>query len=269
MESAQKASSEAKETEISEFRLFSEEVAIRAGKLLLKQQTTATVVEQKDLQDVATTADISSEEFIITQIVKRYPKYSIYSEEHGEIDNSSLYRVIIDPLDNTKAFVRGIPLFNVSICLEHDGVPLAGSIYDPSANQIYSAGRGQGASENGNKIMVSNEKDLSKSYIGFYLPTMNRKFVEYDEGWEAVRKISEQCYRVRAEGSSNMALAWLSRGGLEAYLNLTNPPHHHDLVTGLLIAKEAGAVVKEFDNGTFIVANNKYIFDSLTDIINS
>jgi len=82
-----------------------------------------------------------------------------------------------------------------------------------------------------------------------------------------MKKVSESCYRIRSQGSSNIALCWFAQGGLEAYINLTNPPHHHDLVTGLLIAKEAGGIVKEFANGTFLVANNKYIYKELIDII--
>ena len=172
-------------------------------------------------------------------------------------------------MDGTKSYVRGIPLYNVSICLEYNGKAVVGVIYLPATDELYSASSGRGAFINGNKINISSQKQMESSYIGFYIPTKNRKFVNYEKGWNAMKNISEKCYRIRQDNSSNIALCFLARGGVEAYINLTNPPHHHDLVTGLLIANEAGALIKVFDDGTFIVANNKFIYEQLTDIINS
>jgi myo-inositol-1(or 4)-monophosphatase len=251
------------------YKNFAEELVISAGKIVEEGKNSFSVVKQKDLQDVATTVDMASEKFITSGIAEKFPDHSIFSEESPEIDNKSDFRWIIDPLDGTKAYVRGLPLYNVSITLEHKGVPVVAAIYFPPMNDLYIGFAGGGSFRNGKRIKVSEETDLKKSYVGIYFSTKNRPHVNYDEGWSKMRKISESCYRIRAEGSSNIALSWLAHGGMEAYVNLTNPPHHHDLVSGLLIAKEAGALVKEFDDGTFLVANNKYIFESLTGIINS
>lgn len=252
-----------------EFQVFAEQLAKEAGKILLENQKSATTVKQKDVQDVATTADLASEKFIIEAIQKKFPNHSIFSEEREPIDKKSDYRWVIDPLDGTKAYIRGIPLYNVSICLEYKNFPVVGVIFLPATNELYSASLGGGTFLNGFRTNVSKEKSLAGSYIGFYIPTKNRKVVNYEKGWKAMKKVNEKCYRLRQDNSSNIALCFLAKGAVEAYLNLTNPPHHHDLVTGLLIAKEAGAIVHEFDNGTFVAANNKYIFDSLTDIIRS
>ncbi|HKC04890.1 MAG TPA: inositol monophosphatase family protein [Patescibacteria group bacterium] len=249
------------------YKNFAEELALSAGKIIEEGRTNFRVVKQKDLQDVATTADIASEKYIIDKITQKYPDHSIFSEESPEIKNKSDFRWVIDPLDGTKLFVRGIPLYNISICLEFKGEPVTGVVYLPATRQLYSASLGKGAFLNEKQIKVSNQTSLKSSYIGFYIPTKNREVTDYEKGWTVMKKINEQCYRIRQDNSSNIALCFLAQGGIEAYINLTNPPHHHDLVTGLFIAKESGAVIKEFDNGTFLVANNKYIYSSLTDII--
>lgn len=253
----------------SQYKKFTENVVLEAGKIILNGRTTFQIVKQKDLQDIATSVDIAAEKLIIQSIQEKFPSHSIFSEESPEIDNKSDYRWVIDPLDGTKAYVRGIPLYNVSICLEYKGKPVVGVIYLPATNELYSASLGRGAYLNGKKIKVSNQKSIASSYVGFYIPTKNRKNVNYEKGWKVIKSVAEKCYRIRQDNSSNVGLTFIAKGAIEAYVNLTNPPHHHDLVTGLLIAKEAGAIVKEFVNGTFIVANNKYIFNELTDIINS
>lgn len=253
-------------TGLDEYFEFAKELTLKAGKIVKEGQNNFKIVNQKDLQDVATTVDIASEKFIISSIRKRYPSHSIFSEESAEIDNKSDYRWVIDSLDGTKAYVRGIPLYNVSICLEHKGEPVVGVIYLPASNELYSASLDGGAYLNGNKIKVSNQESLESSYVGFYSPTKNRKFVNYEKGWVAMKKVSEKCYRIRQDNSSNIALCFLARGGIEAYINLTNPPHLHDLVTGLLIAKEAGAIV-DTENYPVVVCNNQKIYNELNKII--
>src|SRR3990172_3534030 len=243
-----------------EYRKFAEDLAVKAGKLVLAGQKKLQIVKYKDLQDVTTSVDLKSEKLIIDAISKKYPSHSINSEEGGGTDNKSDFRWTVDPIDGTKTYVRNIPLYNVSICLEFKGEPVAGAIYLPASHQLYSASKSDGAFCGGAKIKISGQKSLKASYVGFYFPTKNRKYVNYEKGWKVMKKVSESCYRIHSQGSSNIALCWFAQGGLEAYINLTNPPHHHDLVTGLFIAKEAGGMVKEFKNGTFIVANNKYIY---------
>src|SRR5258708_5760241 len=105
----------------SEYKEFAEESAIQAGKLIQKSKYNFEIVKQKDLQDVATSVDMSAEKLIVDAIKEKYPDHSIFSEESPEIDNKSDFRWVIDPLDGTKGFVRGIPLYNVSICLENKG----------------------------------------------------------------------------------------------------------------------------------------------------
>jgi len=111
--------------DFSEYRKFAEELATRAGKLILEGQKELQIVKYKDLQDVTTSVDLASEKLIIDAISKTYPSHSVNSEEAGETDKKSNYRWVIDPIDGTKTYVRNIPLYNISLCLEFDGKPVA------------------------------------------------------------------------------------------------------------------------------------------------
>src|SRR3989344_7176022 len=98
--------------EIKELLRFTENIARKAGKILI-QEKDVKIVKYKDIKDIATSADINSENFLIESIQKKYPNHGIISEERREINGSSPYHWIIDPLDGTKEYFRKIPLFNV------------------------------------------------------------------------------------------------------------------------------------------------------------
>lgn len=248
------------------YKTFSEKLAIGAGKILLGYQNKIKIVNQKDIQDIATNADIASEKYIINEISKRFPDHSILSEEQGETDRHSDYKWIIDPLDGTKEFVRGIPLFNVSIALEYKDELVSAALFRPSENVLYSAGKNLGACRNGKKINVSDKIKLEESFVYCYLPSFKRNQDLYESSFDKLKEVGKVAYRLRALADENTALCWLAQGGVEAYLNLSNPPKRHDIATGLLIAKEAGAVI---DTETYpvVVCNNNKIYNEISKII--
>jgi len=248
------------------YKEFAEKLALGAGKILLEYQTKFKIVNQKDIQDIATSADIASEKFIIDSLTKEFPDHSILSEEQGETDNKSDFRWIIDPLDGTKEFVRGIPLFNVSIALEYKNELVAAALYRPLENVLYSAGSGIGAFKDGKRIHVSDKTKLEESFVYCYLPSFKRNQDLYDTSFNKLKEVGKVAYRLRALADENTALCWLAQGGVEAYLNLSNPPKRHDIATGLLIAKEAGAII-DTDNYPVVVCNNGKIYEEIVKII--
>ncbi|HKB88666.1 MAG TPA: inositol monophosphatase family protein [Patescibacteria group bacterium] len=255
-----------KYSELLELKSFAEKLAKDAGKILLTYQKTAKIVKYKDLQDVATTADLASEKFIIDSITKKFPTHSILSEEQGETDKNSDFEWIIDPLDGTKEYLRDIPLFNVSIALQYKEELVAAALYRPSENTLYSAAKELGAFKNGKKIKVSNKEKLEESFVYCYLPSFKRNQEKYDLAFDKLQKVGKKSYRLRALADENTALCWLAQGGIEAYLNLSNPPKKHDISTGILIAQEAGAVIDQ-ENHPVVVTNNKKIYNELAKII--
>lgn len=249
-----------------EFKIFSEKLVTVAGKILLDNQLKAHVVKQKDIEDIATTADLASEKYIINEITKKYPDHSILSEEQGETDKNSDFVWIIDPLDGTKEYMRDIPLFNVSIALQYKNDLIAAALFRPSENILYSAGKDLGAFKNHKKISVSNKKRLEESFVYCYLPSFKRNEDKYDFAFDKLQKVGKKVYRLRALADENTALCWLAQGGIEAYLNLSNSPKKHDISTGLMIAKEAGAIINT-EKYPVVVCNNQKIYNQLSKII--
>jgi len=252
--------------EVNQFKKFAGELVTKAGKILLESQSKATIVKYKDLQDIATTADLASEKFIIDSIAKKYPDHSILSEEQGETDKKSDFEWIIDPLDGTKEFIRNIPMWNCSIALQFKGETIASATYRPYEDSLFSAGKDLGSFHNDQKIHVSKVEKLEEAFIYCYLPSNKRNIDKYDWAFEKLKIIGKKAYRLRALSDENSALCWMAQGGSEAYVNLANPPKIHDIAPGLLIAKEAGAF-NAVNTIPLVVANNESIYNQLVDII--
>lgn len=250
------------------FKLFAEKLALNAGKILLENQTKFKIVNQKDIQDIATSTDIASEEYIIKTIQKNFPSHGIISEEIGAINSTADYVWLIDPLDGTKEYIRGIPQWNCSLVLTFKNEAIVSVVYRPFEKVMYSAGKNLGSFKNGNKIHVSNIKSLINSFVYCYIPSFKRNQDKYDFAFEKLSNIGKKSYRLRALADENTALCWLAQGGCEAYLNLSNPPKEHDILPGLLIAKEAGAF-NTINSIPLVVTNNKNIYNELENIIKS
>lgn len=252
---------------INELKIFCETMSHRAGTVLLDYKNNYKVVKQKDIQDIATSADIASEKYIIKTILDRYPDHGIISEERGEINPESKYKWIIDPLDGTKEYVRNIPQWNCSIALQYLHETIVASVYRPHENVLFSAGKNLGSFRNRTKINVSKVKDLGNSFIYCYLPSYTRNKNSYEWSFDKLKLIGKKSYRLRSYADENTALCWLAQGGCEAYLNLSNPPKDYDIIPGLFIAKEAGAFNVKNEN-PLIVSNNKNIYNDLINILN-
>lgn len=256
-------------------KIFAEKTAVRAGKALLEYANKIEIVKQKDRQDIATNADLASEKIVITAIEKYYPDHNIFSEEHGRVENNSSYTWIIDPLDGTKEYVRGIPDYNVALSLLHGKESLVSAVFRPADSQLFSAINNGGAFLNGKKITVSGQSDLADSFIYAYLPHSQKKDDEFNLAWQKLIRLSKRIYRLRSLADLNVSCCWLAMGGHEGFINLFNTPPPWDILPGLLIAREAGAcatnltgrpLVDNFKNG--IIVSNGKIHDSLLEVLN-
>lgn len=248
------------------FKKFVEKIVVDAGKILLSYKNKSKIIKQKDIQDIATDADLASEKYIIKTILKKYPSHGINSEEQGQINPNAKFKWIIDPLDGTKEFVRDIPQWNVSIALQYNGKTIVSAIYRPYENVLYSAALGIGSFKNGKKIMVSTIKKPKEAFIYCYIPSYKRNSDKYDWAFDKLKEIGKYAYRLRALADENTALCWLAQGGCEAYVNLSNPPKDHDILPGLFVAYQAGAYNAK-NNIPLVVANNKSIYNELVKII--
>lgn len=254
-------------SELPELKDFTEHLVKKAGEIILAGQGKFKVVNQKDVRDVATNVDIEVERFILDSIRSKYPNHSIFSEEEGLIGPKSDYKWVVDPLDGTKQYVRDLPYFSSNLCLTFEEKPIVSAVYFPLFNRLYSAALGLGAYVNGRQTNLSVVKKLDESFVYVYIPTMRRKYVSFEDAWDNVIKLSKVAYRVKSESGVSWALSFLADGGMEAFLNLSNPEPPHDLLPGLLIATEAGAIVKK-EKDRLIAANNLDIYNQIMEIIN-
>lgn len=260
--------------QLLELRTFAEDVILSAGNLVESYRQKAVVVQQKDIQDIATNADLASEQLIVDAIHQTFPLHGINSEERGLERENSDFVWIIDPLDGTKEFVRGIPLYNVAMILMHKREPVVAAVYCPAYKQLFSASKNCGAYLNKQQIKVSAEDRLEASFMYTYLPCTSKQ-KDKKNHWRVLENIEKFVYRLRSSSDINAGLCWLANGGFEAYfLDLGFVPEWRDIGPGLFIAQEAGARITTMNgdpvNQTVhetIIATNGKIHDRFIHLL--
>jgi histidinol phosphatase-like enzyme (inositol monophosphatase family) len=150
---------------LSALREFAAELAWLAGKLTLRYFQTGVAADYKADESPVTIADRESERLMRQLIEARYPHHSILGEEEGETRPGATHRWILDPIDGTKAFVRGVPLYGVLVGLERDGEPVVGAVNIPAIGDFLTAAKGEGCQWNGRPARVSNVDRLSDALL--------------------------------------------------------------------------------------------------------
>lgn len=144
---------------------FAQELAYSAGKLTLAYFNTGVVPEWKADHTPVTIADRQSEERMRAMIAARFPDHGILGEEYGEINAGADYRWILDPIDGTKTFVQGVPLYGVLVGLEQAGEAIVGACYLPALDDMVAAASGEGCTLNGRRAQVSNVRSLEQAVL--------------------------------------------------------------------------------------------------------
>ncbi len=146
---------------------FASEVARAAGKVVLRHYQTDLAVERKADQSPVTAADRASEQLLRERISARFPEDGILGEEYGDCPGRSRWTWILDPIDGTKSFIQGVPLFGVLIGLESpDGVEV-GVVYLPALDELVSAARGEGCWWDGKRASVSRVDSLGDACLSY------------------------------------------------------------------------------------------------------
>jgi histidinol-phosphatase len=142
-----------------------------AGRLTLRYfQQDNYAVERKSDASPVTIADRSAEELLRRQIAAAFPSDGIVGEEHGQIAGTSGFNWIVDPIDGTKAFISGVPLYGTLVAVEHEGAAVLGLVYMPALGEVVYAARGQGAwhfrgPEQPRRCQVSNKPRLADGLL--------------------------------------------------------------------------------------------------------
>jgi len=196
--------------------------------------------ELKGEFDLVTEADRSSERLIVKRLKELYPTHSIVAEEGGGQQGSSEFCWYVDPLDGTTNFAHGFPAFNVTLALERAGELIAGVVFDPTRNEMFSAEKGAGAFLNGRPIRVSNAPKIETSLVATGFPSRKRHLNINIHFYYQLAMLS---HGVRRAGSAALDLAYVACGRLDAFWEFGLNPW--DMAAGILLIREAGGTCSD------------------------
>lgn len=234
------------------------EVAIKAaqeaGKILEKYFEAGMTHELKDDKSALTLGDTESEKIIKKIIGENFPEHSILAEETGFTKNTHSYTWHVDPVDGTRNFAKGVPLFAISIALVDGKEIICGVVYNPITKSLFCAEKGKGAYINGKRIFVS-KNNISRGMI-----TADRGKIDSDD-----KLFRELLYTlpknvipsVRDLGCTALDLAFVALGAFEA--NITLGLKSYDFAAGVLLVKEAGGTITKLDGSPWEFPENYFI----------
>lgn len=222
---------------------------LEAGGFLLEHITKVRKINEKmGGADLFTTADKISEEIIAKLIHKNFPTHGVFSEESGDMYAGQDLQWVIDPLDGTKHFVKGLPFFAVALVLRNKKGPLQSFVYIPKTNELFIAQKGSGTTYNGKTCRVSNEKSLLNAIIYVEFPSTKFKIdwqpEDYNRAWKIYENLTRSCFRTRAYGSGPIGMAYTAMGAFDAYVRF-QPLAYEDVLAGSLLIEEAGGQVTD------------------------
>ncbi len=244
-------------------------VAIKAakesGKVLMSYHNRNIKINKKADDSPVTIADKESEKRIVSTIKKNFPNHNILAEEDYYKKTDSEYKWIIDPLDGTRNFIRGMPFFGNCIALEKDGKVIVGVINMPALNLFAYASLGNGAFVNGNKVNVSNVSKLKDAFLSFGSPW---NFINFHKN--QLTNLINSCYSHRGYGDT-LHYILLAQGCVDIAVECDVEPW--DIAASKIIVEEACGKVTDFNGNNTIysgkcIATNGKLHDKVVKIFN-
>lgn len=203
-------------------------------------------VRAKGVNNFVSDVDVAAEKEIIYHLHKAYPDHAILGEETGLSGSEDAdYRWVIDPLDGTTNFVRGIPHYAVSIACLYKGKLEHAVIVDPVRREEFTASRGRGAQLNGRRIRVSKLPGLDGALLGTGIPFKDHCDDKLGPYSKAVEVLAGQCAGIRRAGAASLDLAYVAAGRLDGFWEIGLAPW--DIAAGALLVREAGGLVADID----------------------
>jgi myo-inositol-1(or 4)-monophosphatase len=227
-------------------------------------------VRSKDVRsNLVTEADTQSESLVRSIITAQYPDDAVLGEEAGQLGNSTGHRWIVDPLDGTTNFAHGYRFFCVSIAYEHEGVVEFGVVYDPMAEEEFTARRGHGARCNGNTLHVSDQDELRDALLATGFPA--HKVGDMRSNLYPFADFAMKAQALRRDGSAALDLCYIAAGRFDGFWEPAL--HAWDIAAGALIVQEAGGRVSDYSgashrlDGAQLVASNGKIHEAMLAVL--
>lgn len=237
---------------MSEYRDIARQAALAAGEMIRGEVKKQHQVQCKGGFDFVTEVDRMSESLICSRLSQAFPTHGFFCEEQvssADITERELleqmpeYTWIIDALDGTTNFIRGIPQFAVSIALFHKGKPLVGVVYDPSRDELFEAEAGCGAYLNGVPIHVSQAAHFCDAIVSFGFPAVDLGLRSHT--MSLLEKLSMKVGSVRIFNCAALLLCYAACGRTD--LSFEEGIHLWDMAAGILIVQEAGGSALRMD----------------------
>ncbi len=232
--------------------------ARKAGRALLKDfgEVEQLQVSTKGPGDFVSRADRQAEQTIREELMAARPTYGFLGEEGTEIDGEDpTRRWIVDPLDGTTNFLHGLGHWAVSIALEHKGNIVAGVIYDPVKDEMFYAEKGEGAWLNESRLRVSGRSKMIDCLFATGLPFAGR--ADLPDTLQDLARVLPTCSGVRRFGAAALDLAYVAAGRYDGFWE--RRLHPWDIAAGLVIAREAGALIEPLTPRGDILADGALI----------
>ena len=210
------------------------------------RQRAPAVVKAKGDRDMVSDVDIEIERAVRGYLRSRSPEIGFLGEEEGNAPSDSELQWVLDPIDGTANFVKGIPLYSISLALLNDKEPVLGVIDVPAEACRYSAAVGSGAYCGDRRIRVRSTSHLKEAIVtvGDYA-VGERAQAKNRTRLGVTTQLAEQAQRVRMLGSAAIDLAWLANGRTDAAIIFGNKPW--DTAAGVVLVREAGGLVVDAD----------------------
>ncbi|MBZ9966799.1 inositol monophosphatase family protein [Mesorhizobium sp. BR1-1-2] len=234
------------------------QAAMKAGRSLSRDfgEVQNLQVSMKGPGDYVSQADRKAEDIVFAELSKARPGYGFLMEERGTIaGDDSQHRWIVDPLDGTTNFLHGIPLFAVSIALERQGQIVAGVIYNPAMDELYTTERGGGAFMNDRRLRVAGRTKLVDAVIGCGVPHLGRG--QHGNFLVELRNVMAEVSGVRRLGSASLDLAYVAAGRMDGFWEVGLSAW--DIAAGLLLIREAGGFASDMDGGQDMLDNGSVV----------
>jgi myo-inositol-1(or 4)-monophosphatase len=230
------------------------EIAREAGALLAHHFERRVAFELKGDFDLVTVADRASEKLIVERLRAHFPSHGIMAEEGGGHESPSEYRWFVDPLDGTTNFAHSFPMFNVTLALARAGEMIAGVVYDPIRQELFTAERGGGAWLNNRRIRVSTIQRLEDSLACTGFPSRNRS---QSVNIHFYYQLAMATHGVRRTGSAALDLAYLACGRLDFFWEFGLSPW--DMAAGTLLVEEAQGRVSDMNGAPHSVTASDHL----------
>jgi len=249
-----------------------EKIAMEAGSFIRneRKKISENDVKLKSAASLVTYVDTTSEARIVKALKKLIPEAGFITEEGTVTDKGEKFNWIIDPLDGTTNYIHGIAPHSVSIALAEYDEPVLGVVYEIGLNEMFRAWQGGPAFLNEKEIRVATATEPADTLIGTGFPYYN--FNRIDDYISAMRHLMESTRGLRRLGSAAVDLSYVASGRFNAFFE--HGLYAWDIAAGVLILKQAGGVVSDFNGGNNwlyggeIIAASKNFFDPFYTVIN-